>query len=339
MKILLLTLFIYSIIIPAFSQKIEFNPVIEDAVAKIQAEYFLNDYSQIALFLDKTGNARNNPYYLLKEKAANIELIQLTDHASPIVRCAAFRALVLRKEGSLLQIIEQHLTDSSYVLVNGQCTTWGTTVVEFMLDQVNYRSKFSNGQQYISENEVEHIDSLLLYKEGLNTPSQINLFHQISPNLKYYSRILGIVKEENNAHALIALAKYHQKDSKELIWKFLKNEATENEAIEAVREYPLPEFYPYLIEKLEKEYLEAKFRVAKWSILYQALAQYPSHTTLSIFKRGLIQDKNSSQEKHSEYIAIAIRKYPNRIFDGLENDFSFNFFSPQFVEIMSKECH
>jgi hypothetical protein len=72
-------------------------------------------------------------FWFLWNNTKEPDLIKLTDHSSPTVRCYAFQGLVWRKSSNVREILEKHLRDTSEVMYMSGCVGDFYTSFDYML--------------------------------------------------------------------------------------------------------------------------------------------------------------------------------------------------------------
>ncbi len=122
----------------------------------------------------------------LKSIASQNELIGLTEHKNPTVRCYAFWALA-ESDFRTYDIIKAHIQDKDYVRTSFGCTRSSTTVGDFFLSF----SDFTESQQH-------EVDSILLYDDKAYSYATNQLLLTIEPIESYYNRIREIALKTKN---------------------------------------------------------------------------------------------------------------------------------------------
>ncbi|MBI3260642.1 MAG: hypothetical protein HYZ54_14380 [Ignavibacteriae bacterium] len=95
------------------------------------------------------------------EKVATVEqLVKLTNHKNPTVRCYAFEALVAKNSDKVFNILLDHLHDMASVSTLSGCLGWGESVGNYYISVI--ARKNSNKKAFnLSDKQKETLDSIL----------------------------------------------------------------------------------------------------------------------------------------------------------------------------------
>jgi hypothetical protein len=258
----------------------------------------------------------------LLKNAGTDELIILTKHKNPVIRCYAFWGLVEKRDKGCYQILLNHLTDSESVTTFFGCVISGQMVGDVFLQLMNPAfydedvNKLTTLQHDIlTQAERDNIASELLLKPHVELAAKSVLLETIKPDEKYYDRIKEIVVKEKIPQAFIALAKFKKVDDLPLLIIPFETEETEIYAIKAVIAFPDKRFYPYLTKIFYREWQKELYDYQRWRVLYQALARFPNSTTMQMFDMTVKTRDSFRYQTLGTYMLIAITKYPNELYD------------------------
>ncbi len=249
----------------------------------------------------------------LRQQATNEELYTLTKYTNATVRCYAIQAYCMRngKDFDLVQTtFLRSFRDNSIIKSLSGCRGSNAKLGDYMLsmgwyyslstmDTANFRKLFSQ------------IDSIMLYDTAIHLSYKSNILENSKANPKDYSRIREIAIKERLPVAVLALARYKKQEDIEIISSYLKDEEMYYYAIWAVREFSDITFYPLLLDIFEKKWRKNKYNYPEWRILYQALAKYPTDTTVELFDRTINVRNKFKKSMLGRYLSIAITKYPH----------------------------
>jgi hypothetical protein len=186
-------------------------------------------------------SVQHQRYLLLQKHATETQLISLTEHKSPVVRCYAFQILANTKSNKTFSILLKHLDDTTKIETVQGCIGWSTYAGDY----------FINASQ-LSLNEQRIMDSIMLNDRSIILTGRLRIIENLKPIESNYNKIRELVEVERNTSALITLAKFRKLSDRDLIITFLKNEETKNSALLAVKEFPDIVFYPYVKKYLRK---------------------------------------------------------------------------------------
>ncbi|MDJ1480006.1 hypothetical protein QNI16_05870 [Cytophagaceae bacterium YF14B1] len=251
----------------------------------------------------------------LKKIAPTTILISLTNHKNAVVRCYAFQALAYRHHQAMFTILLNHLSDTTKINIQSGCLGMQQRTGDFFIHTVVQDDK---DMYTLTTKEHATLDSILLYDDKIILDSRYAILWKMNPIAKYYPRIRYLAHYRKNTAALFALAKYQKQTDKKLIASFFNDPDTQADALYAVREFPDPDFYPYVKKVFEQEWKEKLYDYSKWRICYQVLAQYPNDETMEIFKRTLLVKDEFRYETLCQYLLVAIKKYPNELYKPIE---------------------
>jgi hypothetical protein len=248
-------------------------------------------------------------YEKLKKEATLFELKTLVDNKNAVVRCYAFMALTDKTKTNIFPVVIEHLADTATVLHLQGCLGITETVADFFLDVAP-----------LNHAENRAIDSLLLFTPKLKLEARTHLLQKLPPDKKYYARIREIYSKENEKWAIIPLAKFRNPADIALIKSLLNDKKSNHQylALCAVKSFPDKAFFPLLIHIHAAEIRKfTRFDYPMLRMLYQAIIQYQHMESKTLLEKTLAEAKGLTLEYHSEYIWVALKKYPHPIFDGI----------------------
>lgn len=260
------------------------------------------------------------------------ELLDLTKSTNTLVKCAAFQALCAKDSIEIIPVLRLHLYDTSLVSVRQGCFGWRQMTGDYFLQTFYYFLATKDSTYFVKNHaNLVAIDSLLFYDPKIRLAYKEGRIKGTNGDPLYYDRVRDIALNERVPVSVIALAKYKKQQDKEIIESYFANDKTLYHAIWAVREFPDPKFYPFLIKVFEEKWRHKRYSYPTWRILYQALAQYPNNKTLALFDKTIGTRNKFRRETLGMYLAIAITKYPNPLFDKYQNKIQVYYFHKEFL--------
>ena len=323
-------------LISQFSYSQEISKRIQKIVDKIEED---NMYMSSAVGYGGERPKQWDRFEELKKKATDEELIILTNHKSPAVKCYSFQALAERKNPKTFEILLNHLKDTEMVETFQGCIVSGQSVGDFFLDVVkpNYISLSAYKLNEIQKNTV---DSILLFDEEVKLVAKSYLLESINPKEIYYDRIKEIYERENNKSALIAISKFQKQEDKGMIAKWLSKEKTNDQyyGLRAVRNFPDSYFFPFIKKIQQQEIIKPTgFNYPLIRMLYLTTVQYKDKKSRELIENTLNNAKKSTLKYHSEYIWLALTKYPDPIYSGIVDTIEISDFKKSEFEYWMKE--
>jgi hypothetical protein len=295
------------------------NKSIDELVNEIEIE---NELLSQAVGFAGESTEQYARFEELKKKATKEELIKLTKHQNPVVRCYSFWGLTDRKEDNLFSILIEHLQDTSQVQRMFGCIVSNVSVADFYIELLT--KKYLITEDYYRENntkvnieEKRILDSIVLY-----TPNNLEYLERVlwnhEPNEKDYFRIREIV-ESGNYIGLPALARYQKNEDFKLILSFKDTPLKQNMyphpfkcLFIAIENFPNEDFKDFLIEYSET-ILPNKHFSSYWKNFYSACLKYNEEFSLRILNRILEQKENIPMFKyHLDFITDALGRYPSK---------------------------
>jgi hypothetical protein len=270
----------------------------------------------------------------LLQQATNEELHTLTKYTNATVRYYAIQAYCMRngKDFDLVQtIFLRSLRDNSVIKSLSGCRGGSDKLGNYMLSTGWYYCLSTMDTTDIRK-LLSPIDSIMIYDTAIQLYHKSVVLRNTRANPKDYNRIREIAIKEKLPVAVLALARYKKQEDIEIISSYLKNEEMYYYAIWAVREFPDITFYPLLLDIFEKKWREKKYDYPEWRILYQALAKYPTDTTVELFDRTINVRNKFKKSTLGRYLNIAITKYPNPNYEKFKDKIAIDSLHLEFLE-------
>ncbi|WP_346883965.1 hypothetical protein [uncultured Algibacter sp.] len=252
----------------------------------------------------------------LKKNATEQELLLLTEHPNPVVKCYAFDLLVKQRNKNSFNILKDNLRDTTSVSTQYGCIGSMTRVNDYFIESM-LRPYSDN--EYLTESDKKTLDSLILFTPNLISNNKNRLLERIEPKEKYYDRIRELAINENNS-AIIAISKYLKTSDIELINSLLKNEDTDIQfyGLKAVKNFPNENSFEY-IKKIHSVEIKkpTSFNYAMLRELYQSIVNYKNENSRNLLEKTINESDGYTKQYHSEFIWLALKKYPNEIYNGI----------------------
>ncbi|MEZ5056309.1 MAG: hypothetical protein R2879_04655 [Saprospiraceae bacterium] len=255
----------------------------------------------------------------LKSNTSKEELLELTNHPNGVVRCYAFWALSFDKSVNLFPIVKKHLTDDELIDTQFGCIGEQKKVGDFFI-QLMTPQFIDPESNKLSEGEANELDSLLIYQPN-NLSSKYDAISRAEITERLYPKIRELLIKEKNPSALIALAKYQKVQDIDLI-KYYKEESDKTEdgfyfTYAAIKEFPSPEFLPFLEKNLKKTLDNTHFST-EWRELYMAIASFKNEKAVELLKIPFTQVQHQHiRPYHIEFVFEAILAFQDSIYDEL----------------------
>ena len=254
----------------------------------------------------------------LREKATDNELIVLTNHLNEIVRCYAFRALVMNNNVNCFEILKNHLIDYKQIRIHWcdyskhKHISCFPSVGDYFIFCVS--TPISENSYLLNNQQKKELDSIVLYNDSIYLSYRSCLLQRLKPDLAHYERVREIVlKYDGELVALATLARYQNPNDIPIFKDFFKPYRRFSDGMYflllAIREYPDSAFYKDLVKTLKRNR-------GNWRLLYQTLAQYPTDETVKLFEK-IAKEKKLNTKKAD--LMIAITKYPHEKYEHLKN--------------------
>jgi hypothetical protein len=247
----------------------------------------------------------------LKGTATIDELINLTNHPNPTVRCYAFWALAYNPKINLFPIILDHINDDEMVETQFGCIGGDEPVGDFFISVVTPNQIDLNPNK-LDSTQISTLDSILIYSSN-NLWAKSAAINRAEPNESLYPIIRKLVVINNNQNALVTLAKYKNETDIELIKKNNNLFYT----YKAISQFPHPIFFPILRKSLQ-ETLNKKHYSGEWRELYKSIASFKNQDAIALLEVPFTEVKHKHIRKyHINYIFKALRTIEDPIYDDL----------------------
>jgi hypothetical protein len=256
-------------------------------------------------------------YEALCSGATDNELLALTNDTNSVVRCYAFQALAGKKTTDLFHVMLKHLADTAVVHQLYGCLGRSQKVGDFFLETVTDTS--DNDRVWkLNVNQKAVIDSLLIFEKGNDLEARDRLLTEIEPEERYYKRLRKFITAQNNELLVVALSKYRKPQDKHLIEVLIRDPYRQTNGFTAVRNFPDRSFFPVLEETLKNEVrANNSGNDVRLQMLYEAIVQYKDKASRQLLMSVLSEAKNMQYIYHSDYLQMALKKYPATIYEGL----------------------
>ncbi|MCX6833602.1 MAG: hypothetical protein NTW07_00460 [candidate division Zixibacteria bacterium] len=255
----------------------------------------------------------------LKAAATVDELRTLTDHPSGVVRCYAFWALAYADSVDLYPIVRNHLSDTGSVTFQFGCTIDVQRAGDFFIELATPEyidvevGKLGSAQLWT-------LDSILIFgSHGLYARDRA--IDAVQPVEYLYPRLRELVVRENNASALVALARYRKGQDIELVLTSPVEDWFAQDPrryrFKAISYFPHPDFLPMIRAALEETLKEETYS-SWWGDMYKAIASYENDEAVQLLEKSFTEVEHKNMRKyHLGYAFAAVREHKVPIFDRL----------------------
>jgi len=239
-------------------------------------------------------------YKRLSEIASNEQLIVLTDHSSPVVRCYAFDALSKRNIPDYYKIIKRHFSDTDQV------------------SQINY--------DMINDAPVG------VYLHGVFS----SYLQKLEPGTdSLYNFLKGFVLSSDYPSAIVAIAKYKKEADTSLIISYLDNEKPVSAyGVTAIKLFPSTAFFSKLKSMLNEVIADPAPFLGYELAVFEALVQYKTYESVALMKTALIKSKVEPYSSTGLCMYVALEKYPDPIFAELKNEIKLADFQEPLIKLL-----
>jgi len=257
----------------------------------------------------------------LKKEASKEELLLLTDHYNPVVKCYSFWALGNYKNFDLFSLVKSHLNDNSLVKTQFGCTISTEKVGDFFLHLINPDYENSEIRQ-LNKEEFAKLESIIINQKSSLSALDSSIENAI-PTKELYPKLRSLVIKNHNQNALVTLSKYQNPNDIELILKNRDKDADDGgesgylSTYRAIQNFPDSHFFPFL-EKRLYETLDNDHFSNEWLEMYVAIATYKNQKSLDLLKVPFtkVQHKNI-REFHIKFVYEAILANECQIYNDL----------------------
>lgn len=262
----------------------------------------------------------------LRKVATPKELQLLSNHPNPVVRCYAFQALTLvdKLETSidLFKIVKEHLEDSEKVDTQFGCIGSNMAVSDFFLSRALKKDYETDVYMYeLDSLQEKEINNLLIHSKK-DSYGRDRAIDAMEINAQNYAILKNLVLEEKNNTALQKLAAYKKEEDIQTILNFHKSKTDKDDdgiyaTYVAIKEFPHPDFFPYLKDELGKTFGNDHYS-NEWTVLYEAIARYKNQQALELLRLPFTKVVHSDiREYHLDFVHNAIMGSPSPLYDEL----------------------
>ncbi|MEM6263854.1 MAG: hypothetical protein AAGI38_15175, partial [Bacteroidota bacterium] len=255
----------------------------------------------------------------LKQAAEKEELLQLTDHSNPTVRCYAFWALTFDPTVELYPIVLDHLSDEQSVTTQLGCIRGGKPVGDFFLDKATpFIDEIAPNK--LDTFQLAAIDSILIHRPS-KLFARAEAIERAKTTESMYTVIRMLVLEEKNEEALVKLASYKRDQDVKVILSFRDASNSGDGDVfftyKAINQFPHPDFFPFLEANLRNTFDKTHYN-HHWQELYRAIAKYKNNKSVALLYLPLskVQDKYI-REYHMDYLSQALSEVRAPIYNDL----------------------
>lgn len=311
------TIILLTLTLSAFGQtKVDKTSISKSTNSIVKKIEKVNVVMSSAVGYEGARTAQYDNFIKLKKNATTSELIDLTNHRNPTVRCYAFWALAENHAVDLYPIILNHINDNELVETLFGCIGGIERVGDFFINVVTnwYTSTKLDLAQFAM------LDSILIYTSN-DLSAKSAAIRRIGLIEPHYAQIRELVIRNNDQAALVALAKYQKEQDIGLIFNNRADDHLDEDGFfhtyEAISYFPHPQFLP-LLEKNLLETLDNDHYSSEWRKLYKAIASYKNDKAVELLQIPFTQVKNSDiRQYHIDFVFSAIEVFKAPIFDDL----------------------
>jgi hypothetical protein len=293
-----------------------FNPDKLSADAKAILSKVENDKSVPSDTMGiRFGNVpKDFPLTLLREKLTIDELLELTNHNNPIVRCYGFKALTQRDENAAFQVITNHLQDTIEIRTSHGCLGSDEFVGDYFVGVFGGHEAISHDPLHLNT-----LDSLLIF-----TPNKLEArngaIRFAGKKGKYYDRIKEIAVNDKLAGAVIALAGFKRAEDVDIIMETkVTGEPfryyTLATTFFAISQFQHPKFLPFLEDHLQPIMSEAPH--VESSFLYRAISNYNNKEASALLARAFQITDKELRLKHLEQLSRVLTTNASPVYNDL----------------------
>ena len=263
-------------------------------------------------------------YLEFRKNATDDELLLLTNHPNPVVKCYSFTILLFdKKYKNCFNLVKENLNDSTTVSTSFGCISDETQVNDYFIHNFTL-PKIPKDSLYTHAHKNE-LDSLILFKDDLVLNYKAILLENIAPKKSYYHKIKELALNGNNA-AVVGLSKFKNTNDLEIINKLLKSEDSEAKTygLKSVKNYTSD----YFFESVKNIHLQetCKKKPFNYSInkaLYQAIVSYKNLASKKLIEKSLQIKDSYLKKRHYELLWKALQGNPNKIYDSILEQLNF----------------
>lgn len=256
------------------------------------------------------------------KKVTDKELLLLVEHPHPVIKCYSFDLLLRKQHENTFDILKSSLSDSSAVYTQYGCIGSKSQVNDYFITSI---LNFGPENKYITDKQKNKLDSLILFQPNIISEYKNSILETVEPKKENYDRIRNLALDGNKS-AVIGLAKFQKIDDIKLIDTLLHHEyySIQEFGLRAVKNYPDKAFWNSIknihLKQIKKS---GSFNYRLIKELYQVLVQYKNPESRELLELTLNEATKSAMKYHKEYIWVALKKYPNKMYNGIVEKMDF----------------
>jgi hypothetical protein len=257
-------------------------------------------------------------YEKLAKLATDEELMALTNDTNAVVRCYAFQALLERRHIDPFHVLLLHLSDTANVHTRYGCIGNIQKVGDFYLACINTSSGGADIRR-LNKTQQKIVDSMLIFGNN-DLVARDELLNRLPVEHKYYSRVRGLVINENSLEAMIGLAKFKRRQDIPLIKDLLDKSDSRKQyyGLAAVVNFPDSEFFPLLKQIAENEMGKETYDNRHIAALYEAIVQYKNEASRVLLEKVIKEVSGKTFVGHADLIFQALLRYPDSVYSGID---------------------
>jgi len=251
-----------------------------------------------------------------RKKVTDEELLLLVEHPHPVIKCYSFDLLIRKQHENTFDILKSSLSDSSAVYTQYGCIGSRSQVNDYFITSI---LNFGPKNKYITDEQKNKLDSLILFQPNIISEYKNGFLETVKPKKENYNRIRNLALDGNKS-AVIGLAKFQKIDDFKLIDTLLHHEyySIQEFGLRAVKNYPDKVFWNSIknihLKQIKKS---GSFNYRLIKELYQVLVQYKNPESRELIELTLNEATETAMKYHKEYIWVALKKYPNKMYNGI----------------------
>lgn len=279
----------------------------------------LDRVSGSAVSIDGHRPEQYDNFELLQREASVPELITLTYHPSPVVRCYSFWALHNQQYDDLFTVLLDHISDTATTETQFGCIVGREKVADFMINLMT-PTPYKREVTVFNKDQLSILDSILIHEPNELWATSAALM-RAQPTEELYPRIRELVLTGQNQTALLVLAGYQKEEDVDLILNNTSPSARIGSdfyyTYQAIAIFPHPNFFPFLSQHLQETFEKTHYN-SGWSELYGAIAIYKDSSALHSFEQAFENTKGSRIRRyHMQFLFSALMEHHSPIYDPL----------------------
>lgn len=263
------------------------------------------------------------------------ELLNLMKHKNSVVKAFSYSALVKKLYPNIFEVLIENIENKEKIERIGGDIKATNLLIDYFIEEVDpaYSYQDKRDSLHMTKNELIILDSLLIFKDAATESTYLeNALLSSQPKSSFYNRIKFLAYNLNPG-AIVALARYNNENDTELIKQCIFNDKLDYYAMLSIKEFPNNVFFDDLSKKLNDEIRKSSgFDYMMLKVMYQAIVQYKNKNALKLIIKSLNDCTPEALKYHKVYISLAIKKYPNKIFDVLSDKIILNDFQRNEVD-------